>query len=231
MRLLIADDHPVVLAGIRQTLEQEADFDVVGVAESGPAVLESVERLVPDVLLLDLRLPGVDGFGCLRSIQDHHPELKVVVLSVIADPEQIQAAFECGACGFVLKTIDPSDLASAIRQAIEQTAYHALGLPALDETAETEPGGLTAREATVMKAVARGLSNQAIGKELWVTEQTIKFHLTNIYRKLGVASCTEAVCRAFANGLADQPAVSLAPSRTTADEAREESYPYEPHLS
>jgi len=159
MRLLIADDHPIVLAGIRQTLEQEADFDVVGVAESGPAVLESIERLVPDVLLLDLRLPGVDGFGCLRSIQDHHPELKVVVLSVIADPEQIQAAFECGACGFVLKTIDPSDLASAIRQAIEQTAYHALGLPALDETAETEPGGLTAREATVMRAVARTLES------------------------------------------------------------------------
>jgi DNA-binding NarL/FixJ family response regulator len=153
-------------------------------------------------------MPGVDGLGCLERIHDRYPKIKVVVLSMTTDPEQIQAAFKRGACGFVIKSIDPADLASAIRQAVNGTAFHALGLPALNENAVARAAGLTDRELMIMKAVSRGLSNQAIGKELWVTEQTVKFHLTNVYRKLGVTNRTEAARWAFAKGLVDEEAVS-----------------------
>jgi DNA-binding NarL/FixJ family response regulator len=204
MKLLIADDHPLILVGVRQILEGEPLFEVVGTATTGAEVLPLVARLNPDVVLLDLRMPGMDGLGCLERIRERHPKVKVVVLSMSTDPEQIQAAFKRGACGFVIKSIDPSDLASAIRQAVQGTAFHALGLPALNENAVGRAAGLTEREVTIMKAVSRGLSNQAIGKELWVTEQTVKFHLTNIYKKLGVTNRTEAARWAFAKGLADE---------------------------
>jgi DNA-binding NarL/FixJ family response regulator len=205
MKLLIADDHPLVVEGVRQVLEREPAFEIVGSASSGSEVLPLIGRLNPDVVLLDLRMPGIDGFGCLDRIRANHPKVKVVVLSMLGDPEQIQTAFKRGACGFVIKNIDPSDLASAIRQAVEGTAYHAQGLPGLNDNSVARAAGLTEREVTIMKAVALGLSNQAIGKELWVTEQTVKFHLTNVYRKIGVTNRTEAARWAFAHGLADDP--------------------------
>lgn len=208
MKLLIADDHPLVVAGIREVLAKEPSFDIVGSASSGSEVMPLIGRLNPDVVLLDLRMPGVDGLGCLERINDRYPKIKVVVLSMTTDPEQIQAAFKRGACGFVIKSIDPADLASAIRQAVNGTAFHALGLPALNENAVARSAGLTDRELMIMKAVSRGLSNQAIGKELWVTEQTVKFHLTNLYRKLGVTNRTEAARWAFAKGLVDEQAVT-----------------------
>jgi DNA-binding NarL/FixJ family response regulator len=208
MKLLIADDHPLVVAGIREVLAKEPLFDIVGSASSGSEVMPLIGRLNPDVVLLDLRMPGVDGLGCLERIHERYPKIKVVVLSMTTDPEQIQAAFKRGACGFVIKSIDPADLASAIRQAVNGTAFHALGLPALNENAVARSAGLTDRELMIMKAVSRGLSNQAIGKELWVTEQTVKFHLTNLYRKLGVTNRTEAARWAFAKGLVDEHAVT-----------------------
>jgi len=208
MKLLIADDHPLVVAGIREVLAREPLFDIVGSAASGSEVMPQIGRLNPDIVLLDLRMPGVDGLGCLERIHERYPKIKVVVLSMTTDPEQIQAAFKRGACGFVIKSIDPADLASAIRQAVNGTAFHALGLPALNENAVARAAGLTDRELMIMKAVSRGLSNQAIGKELWVTEQTVKFHLTNLYRKLGVTNRTEAARWAFAKGLVDEEAVT-----------------------
>jgi len=203
LKVLIADDHPLMLAGLRHALEADDGFEVVGEARSGPEVLPLVGRMSPDVVLLDLRMPGIDGLGCLDRIIARHPRAKVVVVSASADPDQIQAAFKHGACGYVVKGIDVIDLPSAVRQAVDGTAYHALGLPALNEESAAKAAGLTERELTIMKAVARGLSNQAIGRELWVTEQTVKFHLTNTYRKLGVANRTEAARWAFAHGLVE----------------------------
>ncbi len=205
MKILIADDHPLMLAGIRRVLEMANGFEIVGEAHSGAEVLPLIGQTSAEVVLLDMRMPGIDGLGCLERIRSRYPNVKVIVLSVFSDPEQIQAAFKRGACGYVIKSIDPADLASAIRQAVEGTAYHALGLPALNEETVAKAAGLTGRELTIMKAVARGLSNQAIGKELWVTEQTVKFHLTNIYRKLGVANRTEAARWAFAKGFVEEP--------------------------
>jgi NarL family two-component system response regulator LiaR len=204
MKVLIADDHPLVLAGLREALEADEGFEVVAEARSGVQVLPLVARMLPDVVLLDLRMPGMDGLACLDRIVARHPQIKVVIVSSITDPERIQATFKHGACGYIVKTIDVADLASAVRQAVAGTAYHALGLPALNEESAANAAGLTDRELTIIKAVARGLANQAIGRELWVTEQTVKFHLTNIYRKLAVANRTEAARWAFAHGLVNQ---------------------------
>ena len=210
MNVLIADDHPLFLAGVRALLGREEGFNVIGEARYGPEVLPLVSRLHPDLLLLDLRMPGLDGLACLERVRARHPKLKIVVLSMCTEPEQIQAAFKRGACGYVLKSIDANDLTSAIRQAVDGTAYHAFGLPALDEDTSARLAGLTEREIEIVKAVARGLSSQAIGKELWVTEQTVKFHLTNIYRKLNVSTRTEAARWAFSQGFVAEPTADLA---------------------
>jgi DNA-binding NarL/FixJ family response regulator len=201
MKVVIADDHALMLAGMRQALEADVGFEVVGEARSGSEVLPLVARLSPDVVVLDLRMPGVDGLGCLQRIREHFPGVKVVICSMSSDPDQIQAAFKRGAAGYILKTINPIDLGSAIRQAVEGTAYHALGLPAMDEETVARAAGLTDREFEIVKAVARGLSNKAIANELWVTVQTVKFHLTSIYRKLRVNNRTEAARWALRKGL------------------------------
>jgi DNA-binding NarL/FixJ family response regulator len=152
----------------------------------------------------------MDGLACLGQIRKRHPQVKVVVLSVFSDPEHIQIALRRGACGYIVKSIDPLDLPSALRQAYEGTVYHALGLPEADESSVARSAGLTEREIAILSAVARGLSNQAIGKELWVTEQTVKFHLTNIYRKLDVANRTEAARYAYQHGLVVSPVYEYA---------------------
>jgi DNA-binding NarL/FixJ family response regulator len=148
----------------------------------------------------------MDGLTCIELIRKRHPKVKVVVLSVFNDPDRIQAALRRGASGYIVKSVNPLDLPSALRQALEGTVYHALGLPDIDDEASAKSAGLTEREIAILKAVARGLSNQAIGKELWVTEQTVKFHLTNIYRKLGVANRTEAARYAYQHGLVERGA-------------------------
>jgi DNA-binding NarL/FixJ family response regulator len=190
MRVLVADDHPLVIEGVRTVLEQDESFTIVGEAHSGADVLPLVAQLHPDLVLLDMRMPGVDGIGCLTRIRSRHPDVKVVIVSAVADGDQIEQALREGASGYVLKTAQPEHLLAAIRDSIEGRGYQPQ--TAQLETAVHAPSELTEREQTILDAVARGLSNQAIAKELWVTEQTIKFHLTNIYRKLGVSNRTEA---------------------------------------
>jgi len=202
MRILIADDHPLMRVGVRHALEMVEGFEVVGEARSGSEVLPLIGRTSPDLVLLDLRMPGLDGFGCLDRIGARYSEVKVIVLSASSDLERVQAAFEQGACGYVVKSIDLRELPSAIRQALDGAAsYHAAGLPAPNEESAAKAAGLTERELTILKGVARGLGNQAIAPELWITHQTVKFHLTNIYRKLTVANRTEAARWAYAHGL------------------------------
>jgi NarL family two-component system response regulator LiaR len=201
LKTLIADDHPLLRAAVRAVLDEDNGFDVVAEAHSGAEVLALVDRTAPDVVLLDLRMPGLDGLSCLDRIVARHPTCKVVVLSGLSDPELIQAAFKRGACGYVVKTIIVDDLPSAIRQAVDGTAYHASGLPALRADTGAAAAGLTERELTIVELVGRGLSNKEIARQLWVGEPTVKFHLVNVYRKLGVANRTEAASWAFAHGL------------------------------
>jgi DNA-binding NarL/FixJ family response regulator len=206
MRVLIADDHPLILAGIKRALEDDDQFEVVAEARIGSQVLPLVSQTKPDLALLDLRMPEMDGLTCLDRIRKEHPKVKVVILSVSTDPEVVQTVLNHGAAAYVVKSVNPIDLSSALRQALEGTVFSAVGLP--EKTAQQDAvkaAGLTDRETTILKALARGLSNEAIGKELWVAQQTVKFHLTNIYRKLDVKNRTEAARYAYEHGLIDSP--------------------------
>jgi DNA-binding NarL/FixJ family response regulator len=208
LRILVADDHKLVLEGVRDALAVDPSLEIVGEARYGSQVLPLVNQLRPDVVLLDIRMPEMDGLTCLELLRRRYPEVKVVVLSADADPEVTEAALTRGAAGFIVKSINPSDLAAAVVQAVTGSIYEPIGF--LEDDEGDEPHGLTAREVVILKAVARGLPNRAIGQELWVTEQTVKFHLTNIYRKLGVGNRTEAARLAFSLGMAESPVLELA---------------------
>ena len=206
IKVLLADDHRLILAGIRRALEEVEDLEVVGEAESGSQVLPLIHQTNPDLVLLDLRLPDMSGLACLDQIRQRYPEVKVVILSAFNDAEHIQAAFQRGATAYIVKSVNPVDLPSALRQALDQTVYQGVRVIG-DVNGQAGDGlGLTDREMSMLKALARGLSNQAISKEFWVTEQTVKFHLSNIYRKLGVANRTEAARFAYERGLVESAA-------------------------
>jgi NarL family two-component system response regulator LiaR len=203
VRVLIADDHRLMVEGTRQALERAGGFDVVGEAVNGVQVLPLIRRLKPELVLLDLRMPQMDGLTCLAKIRKEHPDIKVAILSVSQDPEVIQTALKRGANAYIVKTIDPADLAAALRQAIDGNVFTTAGVTEDPGARAARDAGLTERELVIVRAVARGLSNEAIAKEQWVAEQTVKFHLTNIYRKLGVANRTEAARYAFEQGLVE----------------------------
>jgi DNA-binding NarL/FixJ family response regulator len=202
LKVVIADDHRLTLDGVRRTLEAVEDIAVVGTASSGSQVLPLVKRTSPDMVLLDIRMPGIDGITCLELLRKSHPDVKVVMLSAYSDRDQVQTALSRGASAYIAKSVNPVDLPSALRQVFEGTVYHAIGIAQCDESAGPE-ADLTERELTVLRALARGLSNKAIGHEFWVTEQTVKFHLGNIYRKLGVQNRTAAVHYAHQHGLVE----------------------------
>jgi NarL family two-component system response regulator LiaR len=170
---------------------------------NGVQVLPLVRRLKPDLVLLDLRMPQMDGLTCLSKIRKEFPDVKVAMLSVSQDPDLIQTALKRGANAYIVKTIDPDDLAGALRQALDGNVFTTAGVTEDPGERAAKDAGLTDRELGIVRAVARGLSNEAISKELWVAEQTVKFHLTNIYRKLGVSNRTEAARYAFEHGLAE----------------------------
>ena len=206
MRVLIADDHRLMVEGTKQALQKAGGFEVVGEAVNGVQVLPLVRRLKPELVLLDLRMPQMDGLTCLAKIRKEFPDIKVAILSVSQEPELIQTALKRGACAYIVKSIDPDDLAGALRQAIDGNVFTTAGVTEDPGERAARDAGLTERELVIVRAVARGLSNEAISKELWVAEQTVKFHLTNIYRKLGVSNRTEAARYAFEQGLVDHDA-------------------------
>lgn len=191
MKILIANDRPLLLAGAREVLARDGDFDIVGVATTGAELMALIAEREPDVVLVDLRTPGLEGLASVDRIRSAHPSVAIVVLSDAADPVEIHAAVRHGASGVVFTTIDPRDLGTAIRNAVQQTAFHAIAPPTLSREA-VRSVDLSPRELEVLEAVATGLSNRKIAAELWVSEPTVKFHLTNIYRKLGVTNRTQA---------------------------------------
>jgi DNA-binding NarL/FixJ family response regulator len=213
VKVLMADDHPVLLQGLRRSLELDGGFEIVGEAYDGAQVLPLVRKTSPDVVLLDMHMPGVDGIGCIARIRRLHPDVKIVMCSMESASEQVQAAFLAGACGYVVKTVDPRDLAPAIRQAIAGTAFQPVGAAPADDTRIARAAGLTGREIEILRCVARGQSNKTIARELWVTEQTVKFHLSNVYRKLSLSNRTEAARWAFSKGLHESTQEELSNAR------------------
>ncbi len=200
LKVLVADDHPLILQGVRRTLEACEDIDVVGEARTGDEVVPLVERRRPDVVLLDMRMPGLGSAECIRLIRASQPQVKTIVLSASEDRATIESAVEAGASAYVLKSVSAVDLPSLVRQvAAGYTIFHTPESDAARVDEDTPE--LTEREATILAAVAGGKTTKAISAELWVTEHTVKFHLTNIYRKLGVSNRSGAVRYAFEHGL------------------------------
>jgi DNA-binding NarL/FixJ family response regulator len=203
LRVLIADDHRLMLAAVRRALGDAEGFEIVGEVSVGSHVVPAVRETKPDVVLLDLRMPELDGLACLERLRKHDPTIAVVILSSYSDAAQIEAARRAGARGYVVKTVEPVDLATVLRSALSRRTFAVWG--AQEPQSATPVAGATAlseREAVVLEAVARGLSNREIGRQLWISEQTVKFHLRNIYRKLGISSRTEAARYAYRTGLA-----------------------------
>jgi DNA-binding NarL/FixJ family response regulator len=213
LRVLIADDHPLMLQGIRRALEASDDIEVVGEARSGEQALALVERRQPNLVLLDLHMPGIGGLECLEQIKQRWPEVKTVVISASDDRATIDSALLAGANAYILKSVSPMDIPSVLRQASSGAVYHVPSSPAPRNAERPQAGGpdLTPRELTILTAVAGGLTTKAISQELWLSEHTVKFHLTNIYRKLGVSNRSAAVRYAFENDLA--PSDSAAGAR------------------
>ena len=189
---LIADDHPLILAGVRHGLEQDAAITVVGEARSWPELLSMVERRRPRVVVTDLLMPGLAAMNGIAQLTSTWPDLKVVVLSAWEDQPTIDAAMAAGASAYVVKRIDPIDVASVIK-----TTAGIAGTPRRPTTIRSRRSqhspALTRREQTILAAVASGKTTSAISQDLWISEHTIKFHLTNIYRKLGVANRAAAI--------------------------------------
>jgi DNA-binding NarL/FixJ family response regulator len=205
LKVLIADDHPLVLQGIRRALDNADDIEIAGEARSGEEVLGLVSRRNPDLVLLDINMPGMSGIECMTALKRSHPDVKAVVISAYDDRGSIDAALHAGACAYMVKSVSPLDIPSVLRQAASGAIYHAPSAPSPREEggSDSEPQHeLTSRERSILQAVAGGLTTKAISKELWLSEHTVKFHLTNIYRKLGVANRSAAVRYAFEHGLA-----------------------------
>jgi len=205
LKVVVADDHALVISAIRAALETAEDIEIVGQATSGAAVIPLVESTKPDFLLLDVRMPQMDGITCLERLAKRFPDLKVIMLSATADdPEIVRAAFARGARAFVGKHVEPRDLASVIRLADQSVVQQPFGL--LDESQNAPVDTpLTDSQLRVLQALVRGLSNKEIARELWLSEQTVKFHLSNIYRVLDVASRAEAIRYAYEHALVENP--------------------------
>jgi DNA-binding NarL/FixJ family response regulator len=207
IRVLIADDHAVVRQGLRTYLELQPDIDVVAEAADGDAAVAEAARLAPDVVLLDLVMPRLDGVAALRLLRERAPAARVIVLTSFGEDERLFDALRGGAIGFLLKDTDPAELVRAIRSA------HAGQSPLSPATAtrvveELARGGrpraaelLTPRELEVLGLIARGQSNKRIALELGVAEKTVKTHVGHVLGKLGLSDRTQAALYAVREGL------------------------------
>jgi two-component system, NarL family, response regulator LiaR len=208
IRVLIADDHAVVRRGLRTFLELQDGIEVVGEAEDGEEAVDAAERLSPDVVLVDLVMPRVDGITAIRRIRQGASAARVIVLTSFLDDDKLLPAVRAGAAGYLLKDVQPQELVGAIRTVY---AGEALLHPAAAARlmAEVAAGGerndarslLTRRELEVLDLVARGLPNKLIARELGVSEKTVKTHVGNLLRKLGVTDRTQAALYAVREGL------------------------------
>ena len=206
IRIAIADDHPVVREGLVAMLETEPDFEVAGTAATGAEAAALVARVDPDVMLLDLELPELDGVGVLRRLAAEGARVRVIVFTVFDTDERIIAAVEAGAPGYLLKGAPRGELFAAVRTV---AAGGSLLAPVASSAVlrrvrgEAPTGGpsLTPREREVLQGLARGLGNKQIAAQLGVSERTVKFHVSSLFEKLGAGNRTEAVTIAARAGL------------------------------
>jgi two-component system, NarL family, response regulator LiaR len=204
IRILITDDHGVVRQGLRMFLSLDPEFEVVGEAENGQEALEMARELEPDVVLMDLLMPVMDGIKATRAIRSELPEVEVMALTSVLEGASVTRAVRAGAIGYLLKDADAEELHRAIRGAAEgrvQLAPEAAARLMREVSAPENPEALTERETEVLRLLARGKANKQIASELFVEEKTVKSHVLNILRKLGVQSRTQAALHAVRTGL------------------------------
>ncbi|MFR9727511.1 response regulator [Streptomyces sp. MS19] len=208
IRVLVVDDHQVVRRGLRTFLEIQDDIEVVGEAADGPAAVACAEELRPDVVLMDVKMPGGDGIEALRRLRELDNPARVLVVTSFAEQRTVVPALRAGAAGYVQKDIDPDALAGAIRSV---HAGHVLLEPEIaaallvqeSQGGGTRAGALTERETEVLGLIARGRSNREIARALVLSEKTVKTHVSNILMKLDLADRTQAALWAVRHGLSD----------------------------
>jgi DNA-binding NarL/FixJ family response regulator len=203
IRILLVDDHPVVRHGLRGMLDAEADLSVVGEASSGDEGVTRAAELTPDIVLMDLRMPGGDGVEATGRILAGSPGTRVMVLTTYESDRDILRAIEAGACGYLLKDASPAQLAEAVRAAArgETVLAPSVASTLVRQMRSPAPPALSAREAEVLRLVARGLTNADIARQLYIAEATVKTHLLRIFNKLDVADRTAAVTTAMSHDL------------------------------
>ncbi|MEU4157476.1 response regulator transcription factor [Actinoplanes sp. NPDC026670] len=203
IRILLVDDHPVVRMGLRGMLDAEPDLTVVGEASSGAEGFDQALALTPDIVLMDLRMPGGDGVEATGRILAAVPGVRVMVLTTYESDRDILRAIEAGAAGYLLKDASPKELADAVRAADrgETVLAPSVASTLVRQVRSPAPPALSARETEVLKLVASGLTNADIGKRLFISEATVKTHLLRVFNKLDVADRTAAVTTAMRHGL------------------------------
>jgi DNA-binding NarL/FixJ family response regulator len=204
IRVLVVDDHPVVREGLMAVLEDSEDVQVVGEAGSAEEALSSVERTRPDVVLLDLELPGINGVDAIPQFSASTAHPRVIVLTAYDTEERVLASLKAGAAGYVLKGAPASEITQAIRAVAGGGSYLTPRVAArvvAQVNAPKRSSGLSARERQVLRLVAGGRSNKQIAGELAITERTVKFHMTSILNKLGADNRAQAIAIAAERGL------------------------------
>ena len=211
IRVLLVDDHPMVRTGLRVFLSESSDMVVVGELSDGDAAVSFVKRQAPDVVLMDLSMPGVDGIAATRAIATANPEVKVVVLTTFVDRDRVLESVDAGAVGYLLKDADPEELVRSIRAAARgESPFAPRAAQALlaDRSSRSGRGApaaiLTDRERDVLRLVGRGLTNKEIGSWLGISEKTVKAHLGSAFQRIGVRDRTQAALWAERNALLDE---------------------------
>ncbi|MDI6874573.1 response regulator transcription factor [Candidatus Solincola sp.] len=211
VNVMLVDDHEVVLEGLIRILEKQGGIKIVSVARSAEEALEKIGRFPPDVVIVDIQLPGMNGIELIRRIKSQYPDIEAITLTVFDDEQFAKQAIKAGAIGYVIKDAAKEELVKAVRAAakgeslistsVARKLIEEISEPAGKKKKEEEYEGLSQRELDVIKLMARGYNNRQIADILFISEHTVKVHIRNIFRKIGVTDRTNAVLWAIERGL------------------------------
>ncbi len=225
VNVMVVDDHEVVREGLVRILEKQGNIRVVAVARTGEEALSRVEKFIPDVIIVDIQLPGINGIELIRRIKREHPEIEAITLTVFDDEEFAKQAIRAGAIGYVVKDAAKEELVKAVLAAAEgeslistsvaRKLIEEIGAPGGGKRRgrPEEPGGLSQRELDVLKLMARGYNNRQIADILFISELTVKVHIRNIFRKIKVSDRTKAVLYAIEKGIVSKDSLHVEPDR------------------
>jgi DNA-binding NarL/FixJ family response regulator len=210
IKVMIVDDHLVVREGLKQLLEIDNDIKVIAEASSGLECLQLLERVSPDVIFMDIKMPGISGIETTRLICQRYPYMKIIMLTIYGDGQYVTEALHAGAKGYILKKVKRDELINAIRHVMEDGAFLDTAVTATllthfrqDETGvkHEERASLTQRELEILKGIVSGYTDHKIAEFLFISEHTVRTHIKNLYRKLGVSSKSQAVAKAIHNNI------------------------------